>query len=518
MPVKLRIAYKIAPAEDASNPVPELGESEVEMTEGDCVGAYTLYTASYTIPGGLSYASKIDIISGEGTDAIIDGSNDATDIGGSCMAFTPSLECDSTGETSSSSSVSENTTEISTEPETSGVTTETESTETTHTETTIETTSETESESFTETSTGLTPSETATESYTETTASETATETESESSTELATGTVTETETSTPTAMAHTEAVGEYALAGCYSEVPGRALRDRFEVSAEMTPQLCATFCEGYNFWATEYGSECFCGNFLQPSSTEVELDECNMECSGDEWTYCGAGDRLELYTTTAGVPNPTPSAVGGFEYLNCQKEGDDVRALSGKTAYSMNMTHELCAETCGGFRYMGVEYGAECFCGQTIDATSFPADAEAECDMTCAGSSTQICGGSSRLSLFASENFAIHPPSISVPAGEEIAQWNFVSCHTEPSGYRALSAAINVLDEMTLEECAMFCEGHTYFGTEYGSECYCGDAIADGSDAVDESECGMTCTGDNLQYCGDGLRLSLYEIANASA
>ncbi|XDG01963.1 hypothetical protein ABKA04_001578 [Annulohypoxylon sp. FPYF3050] len=63
LPVNTFISYKTATG-DPNLPVPTLKNATVTMTEGDCVGAYTFYTANYTGLGDLAYASKIDVISG----------------------------------------------------------------------------------------------------------------------------------------------------------------------------------------------------------------------------------------------------------------------------------------------------------------------------------------------------------------------------------------------------------------------------------------------------------------------
>lgn len=94
------------------------------------------------------------------------------------------------------------------------------------------------------------------------------------------------------------------------------------------------------------------------------------MVCSGDDSQYCGAGNRLELYSTTAtGVPTATPtpddhfpSPIGPYNLVGCWKEGaNGVRALDAKATASPDMTLDKCAEFCDGHKYFGAEYGSEC-------------------------------------------------------------------------------------------------------------------------------------------------------------
>lgn len=134
-----------------------------------------------------------------------------------------------------------------------------------------------------------------------------------------------------------------------------------------------------------------YCGNTLAASSILAtnQLD-CSFTCPGDLYSYCGAGNRLELYmlggspfgssSSSSSVPTQTgasstslqvstsvsatvtPSATpSGYVYLGCQSEGTGVRALAGAASASDLMTVEMCQANCVGFSYFGLEYGREC-------------------------------------------------------------------------------------------------------------------------------------------------------------
>ncbi|KAF8858052.1 hypothetical protein BDZ45DRAFT_591935 [Acephala macrosclerotiorum] len=67
-------------------------------------------------------------------------------------------------------------------------------------------------------------------------------------------------------------------------------------------------------------------------------------------------------------------------------------------------MTRESCIIFCGtkGFIHASVEYSSQCFCGndnlsQATNATT------SNCSYSCAGNSTEACGGSNRLNVFMS-------------------------------------------------------------------------------------------------------------------
>lgn len=95
----------------------------------------------------------------------------------------------------------------------------------------------------------------------------------------------------------------------------------------------------------------------------------------------------------------------------------------------------------------------------------------------------------------------------------ETVGDWTFQGCWTETTEGRALSASTYASDDMTLESCAKFCSGHTYFGVEYGRECYCGDTLAAASVEADAKDCSFLCPGDKFEYCGAGMRLELYKF-----
>lgn len=68
-----------------------------------------------------------------------------------------------------------------------------------------------------------------------------------------------------------------------------------------MTLEMCASNCNGWKYWGTEYGGECYCGNAFNTGSVVAPGGnaDCNMECPGDKWEWCGAGNRLSVYGLT---------------------------------------------------------------------------------------------------------------------------------------------------------------------------------------------------------------------------
>jgi hypothetical protein len=105
--------------------------------------------------------------------------------------------------------------------------------------------------------------------------------------------------------------------------------------------------------------------------------------------------------------------------------------------------------------------------------------------------------------------------PPTSVPSS---GAYTYFGCQTEGTFSRALAAKAFSSDTMTIEVCQAFCAGYTYFGTEYGRECYCGNTFSAGSIAAPANECSVLCAGDVTQYCGGGNRLSCYQLSGASS
>ena len=67
------------------------------------------------------------------------------------------------------------------------------------------------------------------------------------------------------------------------------------------TPKMCAEICSyrGYKFAGVKYAKECWCGNDEPPRDKYTTQARCNMHCSGDNTTMCGAGSTLNLYKTS---------------------------------------------------------------------------------------------------------------------------------------------------------------------------------------------------------------------------
>jgi hypothetical protein len=84
--VEALVSYKVP---QTRSPVPLLQEASVTLQKGRCVGGYTLFSATHTVEGGLAYESRVDVKSGDLTDAF----RSVNDIGGTCRPFANPAVC-----------------------------------------------------------------------------------------------------------------------------------------------------------------------------------------------------------------------------------------------------------------------------------------------------------------------------------------------------------------------------------------------------------------------------------------
>lgn len=196
-----------------------------------------------------------------------------------------------------------------------------------------------------------------------------------------------------------------------------------------MDVNTCLGLCAGYAYAGLEYGRECWCGNTLGVGSALTVVTQCRMTCAGNPYEYCGSGSRLSLYTKAAVVsssssttvdssttidPSSTPVTVSStptptvpvhnpgnvnYGFQGCYTEATAGRALPQLTGAD-DMDIAKCLTICGAYEYAGVEYGRECWCGNTLGVGAVLTELS-QCSMLCAGNKYEYCGAGSRLSLY---------------------------------------------------------------------------------------------------------------------
>lgn len=92
------------------------------------------------------------------------------------------------------------------------------------------------------------------------------------------------------------------------------------------------------------------------------------------------------------------------FSYLGCAKDAYGSRSLDMAQKSGDKMTIESCLDYCEekGYSLAGLEYGRECYCGNTMEKSHLPVKGQlGKCEMPCAGNKEQVCGGPGALSLY---------------------------------------------------------------------------------------------------------------------
>lgn len=340
---------------------------------------------------------------------------------------------------------------------------------------------------------------------------------------------------------------------GCFPDNIGITPEVEPTSNFQMTPDYCAAYCQSidtFAFFGVENGNDCFCSDKILPlrDNTPAPDSACNIPCSGNSSLTCGANGMMEVFgifsipiappsstsaapssatsfsssttsyvstTTSPTTTSASPSPSSAYTYYGCYTEGSTSKALSGAAFYDYTaMTVEMCASDClaGGFTLFGVEYGGECYCGTGLSDGAVPTF-ESDCNVPCAGSSAEWCGGGGRLNLYGQSS---EPPSIPIPGGlPPVTHIAYQGCYTEATDSRALTGrTASSGTAMTVESCGSFClySGFLLFGMEYSSECYCGSELQPGSVIMPEADCQMPCSGDAAELCGGPSRLSLYE------
>jgi WSC domain len=209
----------------------------------------------------------------------------------------------------------------------------------------------------------------------------------------------------------------------------------------------------------------------------------------------------LSSRTTSSSSLAPLSTGLAYYSYIDCHTDSVNSRTINDKSEVSYSMTLDLCATFCGGYIFFGVEFGRECYCGNTLLASSTTAT-DGRCNMQCLGNSAQICGGSNGLSLYG-YSAIVNPSSSSSPttssaissAGSTIStrstsssatvsttttptgpshvpsvgSYMWIGCYTDQIGNRALTALTETNHAtMTVEICASFCSSYAMFGVEY--------------------------------------------------
>lgn len=116
--------------------------------------------------------------------------------------------------------------------------------------------------------------------------------------------------------------------------------------------------------------------------------------------------DAQPQQTTAAAVVAPPALIAPDVPCGQCFSDpGSGKRAFEQGPNYApsgQRMTIGMCMGICqnAGYRYTGIEFGQECWCGNSFLNGAMPV-AAASCSMTCAGDKTQTCGGNLFMNVY---------------------------------------------------------------------------------------------------------------------
>ncbi|KAJ9092947.1 hypothetical protein QFC19_008545 [Naganishia cerealis] len=141
---------------------------------------------------------------------------------------------------------------------------------------------------------------------------------------------------------------------------------------------------------------------------------------------------------------------------------------------------------------------------------------------MTCAGNSSEYCGGPNRLNVYTlgSVSTTTTPtpsptPTPPAPVGDpQFAGWTSKGCYADLG--RTLQNNVGVTGGMTIEKCLAACLAarYTIAGVEYSGECWCDTQYRLGGGPAPDgnAQCNMACSGNSSQICGGPNRLNVWE------
>ncbi|KAG8954322.1 hypothetical protein FRC03_011505, partial [Tulasnella sp. 419] len=205
--------------------------------------------------------------------------------------------------------------------------------------------------------------------------------------------------------------------------------------------------------------------------------------------------DPLHATSPAKRAPISLPS---GWTYQACMADPSSSRLLSNKILDGATVSVNTCVAECNtrGFKYAGLEFAKECWCGNALNAPSLRA--ESSCSTPCQGDNTQICGGGNLISLYAKNT--------------DISSYSYLGCYTDVSSPRTLPDYKVSSTSMTHNFCKTTCvlNGYPFAGIEAGNECWCASALTKGSKVAD-TDCKTPCTGDSTKTCGGGWRLTVF-------
>ena len=220
------------------------------------------------------------------------------------------------------------------------------------------------------------------------------------------------------------------------------------------------------------------------------------------------------------------PNGTAQFQYLGCFQDNTGARIEPTEFSNVKN-TNGLCQQQAfaAGLPFAGTEYQTECWTGSAIPAASLKV-ADSKCTgYTCPGDTSQLCGGPGGYISIYYDSRKYNPSNGSYIGGYAppsappyVGAYAYAGCFSDNGGARTLSVGnVGVASTNSLENCAASCKGYLYFGTEYATQCYCGNTLRNNPVQEPDSQCNKICSGNSSELCGAASRLTLYVLNNTT-
>ncbi len=177
------------------------------------------------------------------------------------------------------------------------------------------------------------------------------------------------------------------------------------------------------------------------------------MTCDGNDLEYCGGPNRLDMYSGTGTPPTSTTGSAGGsttttaavsvtssggataiptsWKFDGCWVDNVYGRIIENQQPDNQALTVESCVNTCIGLGYTvaGMEYGVQCFCGDSIINGGALATNQADCNVVCPGNTAEMCGAGNRMDVY--NTGTLQTVGVPVEQTGGIESWTYRGCRT---------------------------------------------------------------------------------------
>ncbi|XP_038231970.1 WSC domain-containing protein 1 [Dermochelys coriacea] len=183
-------------------------------------------------------------------------------------------------------------------------------------------------------------------------------------------------------------------------------------------------------------------------------------------WFHRFINEQESMQATGSKVMQLTAENKG--TYIGCFSDDSREKTLKGAVFYDLRkMTVSHCQEACAerAYTYAGLEYGAECYCGNKLPIMIAKQE---ECNNECKGEKGSICGGVNRLSVYRVEELRA--------GAKRRRNVIYRGCFRAPENLTVTFPASLIQSNLTVEMCSEFCSKKEFpLAIIGGPECYCG-------------------------------------------